>query len=152
MCSIPKNDSSIILFILISLQYSIESFLFWCSRLAWQLRTVQIQFGQFYDRQYGCFWSCGIWIRKNRKFSLCLLTFSPFKDPSIFTVLTCPSLKPGTAVADFVIFPPRWSVSENTFRPPYYHSKCVSEIILSQKVLNSIFIKKEIVWANLWVW
>jgi homogentisate 1,2-dioxygenase len=56
-----------------------------------------------------------------------LLTFSPFKDPSIFTVLTCPSLKPGTAVADFVIFPPRWSVSENTFRPPYYHSKCVSE-------------------------
>lgn len=45
------------------------------------------------------------------------------KDPSIFTVLTCPSLKPGTAVADFVIFPPRWSVSENTFRPPYYHRK-----------------------------
>lgn len=31
-------------------------------------------------------------------------------DPSIFTVLTCPSLEPGTAVADFVIFPPRWSV------------------------------------------
>lgn len=44
-------------------------------------------------------------------------------DPSIFTVLTCPSLKPGTAIADFVIFPPRWSVHENTFRPPYYHSK-----------------------------
>lgn len=44
-------------------------------------------------------------------------------DPSIFTVLTCPSLKPGTAIADFVIFPPRWSVQERTFRPPYYHSK-----------------------------
>lgn len=43
-------------------------------------------------------------------------------DPSIFTVLTCPSHKPGTAIADFVIFPPRWSVAENTFRPPYYHS------------------------------
>ena len=33
-------------------------------------------------------------------------------DPSIFTVLTCPSEKPGTAIADFVIFPPRWSVGE----------------------------------------
>jgi homogentisate 1,2-dioxygenase len=43
------------------------------------------------------------------------------KDPSIFTVLTCHSLKPGTAIADFVIFPPRWSVQEHTFRPPYYH-------------------------------
>lgn len=47
-----------------------------------------------------------------------------FQDPSIFTVLTCPSDKPGTAIADFVIFPPRWSVQEHTFRPPYYHRKC----------------------------
>ena len=39
-------------------------------------------------------------------------------DPSIFTVLTCPSAVPGTAVADFVIFPPRWTVSEHTFRLP----------------------------------
>ncbi|CAH3020100.1 unnamed protein product, partial [Porites evermanni] len=45
----------------------------------------------------------------------------PSFDPSIFTVLTCPSLKPGLAIADFVIFPPRWSVAENTFRPPYFH-------------------------------
>ena len=43
------------------------------------------------------------------------------QDPSIFTVLTCQSTKPGVAIADFVIFPPRWSVSEHTFRPPYYH-------------------------------
>lgn len=50
-------------------------------------------------------------------------------DPSIFTVLTCPSSKPGTAIADFVIFPPRWSVSENTFRPPYYHRNCMSEFM-----------------------
>ncbi|XP_043274488.1 homogentisate 1,2-dioxygenase isoform X2 [Venturia canescens] len=50
-------------------------------------------------------------------------------DPSIFTVLTCPSSKPGTAVADFVIFPPRWSVQENTFRPPYYHRNCMSEFM-----------------------
>ncbi|KAF9108781.1 hypothetical protein BGX29_007071 [Mortierella sp. GBA35] len=50
-------------------------------------------------------------------------------DPSIFTVLTCKSEKPGTAVADFVIFPPRWSVQENTFRPPYFHRNCMSEFM-----------------------
>ncbi|CAF2150385.1 unnamed protein product [Rotaria magnacalcarata] len=50
-------------------------------------------------------------------------------DPSIFTVLTCPSSKPGTAIADFVIFPPRWSVQEHTFRPPYYHRNCMSEFM-----------------------
>ncbi|KIH65070.1 homogentisate 1,2-dioxygenase [Ancylostoma duodenale] len=48
-------------------------------------------------------------------------------DPSIFTVLTAPSTKPGTAIADFVIFPPRWGVAEDTFRPPYYHRNCMSE-------------------------
>lgn len=42
-------------------------------------------------------------------------------DPSIFTVLTCRSAIPGLAVADFAIFPPRWQVSEHTFRPPYFH-------------------------------
>ncbi|KAL4710877.1 hypothetical protein ACJJTC_002507 [Scirpophaga incertulas] len=50
-------------------------------------------------------------------------------DPSIFTVLTCPSTKPGVAIADFVIFPPRWSVQEHTFRPPYYHRNCMSEFM-----------------------
>ncbi|XP_055343689.1 homogentisate 1,2-dioxygenase-like isoform X2 [Paramacrobiotus metropolitanus] len=50
-------------------------------------------------------------------------------DPSIFTVLTCPSQKPGTAIADFVIFPPRWGVAEHTFRPPYYHRNCMSEFM-----------------------
>lgn len=50
-------------------------------------------------------------------------------DPSIFTVLTCPSNKPGVAIADFVIFPPRWSVATNTFRPPYYHRNCMSEFM-----------------------
>ncbi|XP_038048063.1 homogentisate 1,2-dioxygenase-like [Patiria miniata] len=50
-------------------------------------------------------------------------------DPSIFTVLTCQSNKPGVAVADFVIFPPRWSVQEHTFRPPYYHRNCMSEFM-----------------------
>lgn len=48
-------------------------------------------------------------------------------DPSIFTVLTSPSEIPGTANVDFVIFPPRWMVAENTFRPPYYHRNVMSE-------------------------
>jgi homogentisate 1,2-dioxygenase len=48
-------------------------------------------------------------------------------DPSIFTVLTSPSEMPGTANVDFVIFPPRWMVAENTFRPPYYHRNTMSE-------------------------
>jgi homogentisate 1,2-dioxygenase len=48
-------------------------------------------------------------------------------DPSIFTVLTCQTDEPGTAVLDFVIFPPRWMVAEKTFRPPYYHRNCMSE-------------------------
>ena len=50
-------------------------------------------------------------------------------DPSIFTVLTCQSLEPGVAVADFVIFPPRWSVHESTFRPPYYHRNTMTEFM-----------------------
>eukprot|EP00002_Diphylleia_rotans_P004047 TRINITY_DN1290_c0_g1_i1.p1 TRINITY_DN1290_c0_g1~~TRINITY_DN1290_c0_g1_i1.p1 ORF type:complete len:457 (-),score=82.21 TRINITY_DN1290_c0_g1_i1:384-1754(-) len=50
-------------------------------------------------------------------------------DPSIFTVLTCQTLEPGVAVADFVIFPPRWSVAEKTFRPPYYHRNVMSEFM-----------------------
>ncbi|KAK3097778.1 hypothetical protein FSP39_013103 [Pinctada imbricata] len=50
-------------------------------------------------------------------------------DPSIFTVLTCQSLRPGVAIADFVIFPPRWGVADKTFRPPYYHRNCMSEFM-----------------------
>jgi homogentisate 1,2-dioxygenase len=50
-------------------------------------------------------------------------------DPSTFTVLTCKSNSPGTAIADFVIFPPRWAVQENTFRPPYFHRNvCIRKI------------------------
>jgi homogentisate 1,2-dioxygenase len=50
-------------------------------------------------------------------------------DPSIFTVLTAQSDHPGTAIADFVIFPPRWLVAEDTFRPPWYHRNCMSEFM-----------------------
>jgi homogentisate 1,2-dioxygenase len=65
-----------------------------------------------------------------------LSTFSPVgailfdhPDPSIFTVLTAPSGEAGTANVDFVIFPPRWLVAENTFRPPWYHRNIMSEFM-----------------------
>ena len=48
-------------------------------------------------------------------------------DPSIFTVLTSASELAGTANVDFVIFPPRWMVAENTFRPPWFHRNLMSE-------------------------
>jgi len=50
-------------------------------------------------------------------------------DPSIFTVLTSPSDTAGTANCDFVIFPPRWMVAEDTFRPPWFHRNVMSEFM-----------------------
>ena len=50
-------------------------------------------------------------------------------DPSIFTVLTSASETPGTANVDFVIFPDRWLVAEDTFRPPWYHMNVMSEFM-----------------------
>ncbi|WP_149536027.1 homogentisate 1,2-dioxygenase [Siccirubricoccus phaeus] len=48
-------------------------------------------------------------------------------DPSIFTVLTSPTTAPGLANMDFVIFPPRWMVAEQTFRPPWFHRNVMNE-------------------------
>ncbi len=50
-------------------------------------------------------------------------------DPSIFTVLTSASDTPGVANMDFAIFPPRWLVAENTFRPPWFHRNIASEFM-----------------------
>jgi len=50
-------------------------------------------------------------------------------DPSIFTVLTSGSDTPGVANCDFVIFPPRWLVGEDTFRPPWFHRNVMSEFM-----------------------
>ena len=50
-------------------------------------------------------------------------------DPSIYTVLSAPSETVGTANVDFVIFPERWAVAENTFRPPWYHRNIMSEFM-----------------------
>jgi homogentisate 1,2-dioxygenase len=50
-------------------------------------------------------------------------------DPSIYTVLTSPSDTPGVANVDFVIFPERWMVAEDTFRPPWFHRNVMSEFV-----------------------
>ncbi len=50
-------------------------------------------------------------------------------DPSIFTVMTSQSDTQGVANVDFVIFPPRWMVAEDTFRPPWYHRNVMSEFM-----------------------
>lgn len=49
-------------------------------------------------------------------------------DPSINTVLTCPSGRSGTALADVVVFRPRLLVTDtNTLRPPWFHMNVMSE-------------------------
>ncbi len=50
-------------------------------------------------------------------------------DPSIYTVLTAPTDTPGLANIDFAIFPPRWLVGEDTFRPPWFHRNIMSEFM-----------------------
>ncbi|TAM90060.1 homogentisate 1,2-dioxygenase [bacterium] len=50
-------------------------------------------------------------------------------DPSIFLVLQSPSDTPGVDNVDFAIFPPRWAVAENTFRPPWFHRNVASEFM-----------------------
>jgi homogentisate 1,2-dioxygenase len=50
-------------------------------------------------------------------------------DPSIFLVLQSISDTPGVGNVDFVIFPPRWLVMQNTFRPPWFHRNVASEFM-----------------------
>ena len=50
-------------------------------------------------------------------------------DPSIFLVLHSPSDSPGVSNLDFVIFPPRWLVAQDTFRPPWFHRNIASEFM-----------------------
>jgi homogentisate 1,2-dioxygenase len=64
-----------------------------------------------------------------RRFNVINTVSFDHPDPSIFTVLTSPSEIPGTANADFVIFPPRWMVAEDTFRPPWFHRNVMSEFM-----------------------
>ncbi|WP_462114115.1 homogentisate 1,2-dioxygenase [Lysobacter xanthus] len=50
-------------------------------------------------------------------------------DPSIFLVLTSPSDSPGVGNMDLAIFPPRWLVAQDTFRPPWFHRNIASEFM-----------------------
>ncbi|KFA64988.1 hypothetical protein S40285_09061 [Stachybotrys chlorohalonatus IBT 40285] len=50
-------------------------------------------------------------------------------DPSIYCVLTAKSKIPGIALSDFLVFTPKWSVTRNTFRPPYYHRNVATEMM-----------------------
>ena len=64
-----------------------------------------------------------------RRFAPVGATLFDHPDPSIFTVLTSASDTPGTANVDFVIFPERWLVMEDSFRPPWYHMNVMSEFM-----------------------
>ncbi|MBK9182611.1 MAG: homogentisate 1,2-dioxygenase [Ignavibacteria bacterium] len=64
-----------------------------------------------------------------RKFQCINTVTFDHPDPSIYTVLTSPSDTPGTANIDFAIFPPRWMVAENTFRPPWFHRNFMNEFM-----------------------
>lgn len=50
-------------------------------------------------------------------------------DPSIFLVLQSQSDTPGVDDIDFVIFPPRWLVMRDTFRPPWFHRNVAGELM-----------------------
>ncbi|TPX15604.1 uncharacterized protein E0L32_004302 [Thyridium curvatum] len=50
-------------------------------------------------------------------------------DPSIYCVLTAKSKRPGVSTSDFLVFTPKWSVTRNTFRPPYYHRNVSTELM-----------------------
>ncbi|KAL2208560.1 homogentisate 1,2-dioxygenase [Sarocladium strictum] len=50
-------------------------------------------------------------------------------DPSVYCVLTAKSKLPGVALSEFLVFTPKWSVTRDTFRPPYYHRNVATEIM-----------------------
>ncbi|MBR0754410.1 homogentisate 1,2-dioxygenase [Bradyrhizobium jicamae] len=50
-------------------------------------------------------------------------------DPSIFCALTSPADPIGGPNVDMMILPPRWLVSEHSFRPPGFHRNSVCEVV-----------------------
>jgi len=50
-------------------------------------------------------------------------------DPSIYCVLAAPTAIPGTSNVELGCFPPRWSVANDTFRPPPFHRNVASEFL-----------------------
>lgn len=74
-----------------------------------------------------------------------LASFSPVgntrfdhPDPSIYTLFGAPMDEVGADTLDFVFFPPRWEVSEDTFRPPFFHRNGTTEFngIITDPYLN----------------
>jgi homogentisate 1,2-dioxygenase len=90
----------------------------WTTRLAHSPLDVVAWHGNYYPCKYDL-----------ARFNAMNTVSFDHADPSIFTVLTSPSDSPGVANVDFVIFPPRWSVAEGTFRPPYFHRNVMSEFM-----------------------
>ncbi|HWP27526.1 MAG TPA: homogentisate 1,2-dioxygenase [Xanthobacteraceae bacterium] len=90
----------------------------WRTRLKHSPLDVVAWHGNYYPYKYDL-----------RRFSPVGAILFDHPDPSIFTVLTSPSETEGTANIDFVIFPERWQVAENTFRPPWYHRNIMSEFM-----------------------
>jgi homogentisate 1,2-dioxygenase len=75
------------------------------------------------------------WHGNHAPFSYDLSLFAPMgsvrvdhPDPSILTVLTAPLDDHGRAIADFVVFPGRWDVTEQSFRPPFMHRNAAAEV------------------------
>ena len=64
-----------------------------------------------------------------RRFNVIGSTSFDHPDPSIYVVLHSPGTAPGVSDIDFVVFAPRWLVSENTFRPPWFHRNIASEFM-----------------------
>ncbi len=98
-----------------------------------------------YDKRGGTQWAAPVgqspldvvaWHGNYAPYKYDLRRFSPVgpilfdhADPSIYTVLTAQSETHGTANVDFVLFSDRWLVSEDTFRPPWYHMNVMSEFM-----------------------
>lgn len=91
---------------------------FWSARLAHSPLDVVAWHGNLYPVHYDL-----------ARFNALNTVSFDHPDPSIFTVLTSPSDTPGTANADFVVFPPRWTVADDTFRPPWFHRNVMSELM-----------------------
>ena len=75
-------------------------------------------------------------------------------DPSIFCVLTAKSKTPGSPLADFLIFSPRWDVADGTFRPPVSSFDCLFNLYPLKTLLNVVLCVSttiEMRRRNLWV-
>jgi homogentisate 1,2-dioxygenase len=63
-------------------------------------------------------------------------------DPSIYTVVSAPLDERGHNLLDLVVFPPRWEVTEHTFRLPYFHRSATTEFngIIRERAPREVFV------------